>query len=311
MTQQGATKGRDTLIEEWHSRSSWQRFLLPSDFLDNVSAVSTEEFDCHKTTVEYLTMSDRVEAKTLTTSESTGYSRDLSYRPKEFKNETIRILSEASDERCGQCRGAGLIACDNCFGNGRIPCPRMMDCRECGETGRTRGRCLNCGGSGRATCDECAGTGRVDCDECNVDGNVECPNCDGEGNVVQGNLITRCFSHSTQVYCKLGDLPVGQYKNGLVHRHFQSIEGDIVRRPEFQKPARADIVLQRLTVHKYNVMSSRYQYNDKEFCLNRIVGGGCTKFVPMALPLSGMKVGVAALVLSASVVAISLTTIIL
>ena len=159
MTQQGTNMVRDALLEQWRSEARWQRFLLPGDFFDNVRTVSAEGFYCHKTTNEYLTMSEHTEAKTLKISQSRRYSDDLSYRPSKFRNETIRILSGTAEARCGNCTGVGTVACDNCSGNGRVICPRMMNCPECGRVGRKEKGCLNCGDSGRVPCNECAGTG--------------------------------------------------------------------------------------------------------------------------------------------------------
>ena len=306
MTQQGTNVVRDALLEQWRSEARWQRFLRPGDCFDKVRTVSEEGFYCHKTTNEYLTMSEHTEAKTLKISQSKRYSYDLNYRPSKFRNEIIRILSGAAEARCENCTGVGTVACDYCSGNGRVPCSIKMHCPECG--GEEKG-CLNCGDSGIVACNECAGTGTRECDGCNS-GRAECPACDGVGNMVRGNVTTRSFRSSTKVSCQLDGLPADQYKNGLERKHFQSMEGDVVEQ-EFQQPSSTAVVLQRRTVHRFEVMSRRYQYSDKEFCLNMIKGGGRKKFVSIALPLSGFKIGVAALVLGVTAFAIGLTAVLL
>ena len=326
MTQRGTNMVRDALLEQWRSEARWQRFLLPGDFFDKVRTVSQrfllpgdffdkvrtvseEGFCCHKTTNEYLTMSEHTEAKTLTISQSKRYSCDFNYRPSKFRDEIIGILSGAARARCGNCTGVGTVACDNCSGNGRVPCPIDMHCPECGWVGRKEKGCLNCRDSGIVHCNECAGTGTRECDGCNS-GRVECPDCDGDGIVVRGNVITRSFRSSTEVSCQLDSLPADQYKNGLELKHFQSMEGDVVQQ-ECQQPSRTAVVLQRRTVQRFEVMSRRYQYSDKEFCLNMIKGVGPRRFVSIALPLSGFKIGVAAFVLGVPAFAIGLTTVLL
>ena len=196
----------------------------------------------------------------------------------------------------------GAVACDNCSGNGRVICPRMMNCQECGGVGRKEKGCLNCGDLRIVPCNKCAGTGSLECDECNS-GIVECPACDGVGNLVRGNVITRSFRSCAEVSCQLDGLPADQYKNGLERKHFQSMEGDVVQR-EFQQPSRTDAVRQQRTVRRYEVMSRRYQYGDKEFYLNMIARGGRTKFVSLFLHCRrSLREGGSAAILPSSAIA--------
>ena len=175
MTQQGANNVRDALLEQWRSQSSWQRFLLPGDFYDYVSTVSAEGFYCHMTTQEYLTMSDRVEVKTMKNSQSTRYSTDLNYRPTEFKDKTFRILSGESDVLCTLCIGARRVSCDSCSGNGKFDCPETMNCPECGGKGRREEACRNCRGTGRVPRMVQGRYGRMQ------QGQTSCSSCRGRG----------------------------------------------------------------------------------------------------------------------------------
>ena len=45
----------------------------------------------------------------------------------------------------------------------------------------------------------------------------------------KATVITRSFSHNTEMSCQLDGLPVDHYKNGLNRKHFRSMAGDKVR----------------------------------------------------------------------------------
>ena len=77
MTTQSVNTATDELLEGWCQKAWLQRLLLPGDFLEKVSQVGAETLACHKTTNDYLVMSDKVEEKTLKLGQTGGYSTDL------------------------------------------------------------------------------------------------------------------------------------------------------------------------------------------------------------------------------------------
>ena len=120
---------------------------------------------------------------------------------------------------------------------------------------------------------------------------------------MSANVVYRKFTASAEFTHQLGNLAADQFKNGLTAKHFKSITGDLESR-QFEPPSSAEVVIQRRSGHSYDVLSCRYVYNDKEFYLNRITGGGNTKYATAGLPLSGKKVAITAVVVCALVLAL-------
>ena len=309
--------------------------FLPGGFMTSAKVVEAEDMVCRKTTMEYLTMSDRVELKTLKLHQARRYSTDLDYRPGEFEDKTIEIITGANNVGCGECSGGGRVECERCSGSGKARCPTTMSCPQCRGSGRQtgtcqhcsgsgkiphrrrgsdgeyrnettrcqscRGRgtfpvnCLNCGQTGRVTCSKCGGAGLVDCTRCSTTGEVVCDRCDGAGQLVSADIITRTFSHTTERTYQLTGLAADEFKNGLDGNHFKFMPGDLVSE-EFQNPADNGIVLQRQSVHSYDVLSRRYSYHDAEFCLNKITGSSDSKYVASGVPVSKIRtaIGIAA-----------------
>ena len=336
MTTQGsgtAQAAQDELLQEWRKKAWLKRLFLPGDFLTGVSLVGSENLVCRKTTMEYLDMNDQVEAKTMKGSEAGKYSTDVSYRPQEFKNETLRILNNAAAVRCDNCAGRGDVSCRNCAGRGQSACPPAQKCGQCrgagqrrqgcyqcngrGEvrqagflnsdkarcmtcsgSGKAMGPCDRCGGRGQTVCDRCRGSGMATCGSCQGSGLLDCARCGATGELVQGNVITRKFSRSTERTYQLSGLAADEFKNGLDGKCFNSMTGDLVSE-EFQTPTQNHIVLQQQSVHSYDVLSCRYSYHDEEFCLNKITGGSAVKYVASGVPFSTIKAAITGAALSA------------
>ena len=353
MAQRNTGQPLGVLLDEWHGQAWWQRLLLPGDFMDKVTLEEEEALTCHQTTIEYLTMSDVVEAETMKVKDSKFYSTDLGYRPSEFKNETCDIITDAVSIRCPKCSGSGRITCGRCSGDGRVNCSVTTSCSACNGSGKrsdscgrcdgsgkvdkpvtrygrgnfdrtawTRSSCPSCDGRGRhdspcasciggkVTCNKCGGRGSVNCGQCRTTGKVQCGRCDGEGQLVSANVIYRKFTASAEFTHQLSNLAADQFKNGLAAKHFKSITGDLAFQ-QFEPPSSGEIVLQRRSVHSYDVLSCRYAYNDKEFYLNRITGGGSTKYATAGLPLSGKKIAITAAVVCALVLALGVLWVLL
>ena len=212
---------------------------------------------------------------------------------------------------CGSCGGSGTRSesCGSCNGRGNVYAGTDKDgnmrgrpCPSCGGNGRSTSDCGNCSG-GRVTCDRCGGRGRVDCGKCgrsgiltcggcSGSGIVVCGTCRGSGSLVQAEIITRKFSHSKELAYQLSGLAENEFKNGLDGKHFKSMTGDLVSE-EFQTPANQSIVLQRQSVHSYDVLSHRYTYRDAPFSLNRITSDGASKYVASGVPLSKTRTAIA------------------
>lgn len=310
--------------------------------MDKVASRGGETLACHRTTMEFLTMSDQEQDRSLKLGETKGYSTDLDYRPSEFKNETRRIMTDAAYIKCSGCSGVGRVTCGSCSGDGWVSCSTTMSCSRCNGSGKLRDDCGACGGSGRvpkmvqgrygafqdgttscsscggrggherscgscsggrATCSKCSGRGRVNCGRCGTSGEVRCDRCDGVGELVSARIITRKFAASTQFTFQLSGLAADQFKNGLAAKHFNSMTGDLASQ-QFEPPGSAETVLQRRSLHSYDVLSGRYAYNDREFYLNRITAGGRTKYVTAGLPLSWKKIAISVAVVCASVLAV-------
>ena len=318
MAQRNTNQPLGVLLDEWRGQAWWQRLLLPGDFMDKVTLEEEEALTCHQTTIEYLTMSDVVEAETMKVKDSESYSTDLGYRPSEFKNETCDIITDAVSIRCQRCSGSGRVACGRCSGDGWVSCSTTMSCKRCNGSGKQwnsygRGRrdspCGSCIG-GKVTCNKCGGRGSVICGRCRTTGKVQCGRCDGEGQLVSANVTYRKFTASAEFTHQLSNLAADQFKNGLAAKHFKSITGDLAFQ-QFEPPSSGEIVLQRRSVHSYDVLSCRYAYNDKKFYLNRITGGGSTKYATAGLPLSGKKIAITAAVVCALVLALGVLWVLL
>lgn len=325
MASQNGGTTPDALISEWHGKAWLQRMFLPGDFLENVSKLAEENMVCRKTTMDYMVMSDQVESKALKTNDTLKYSTDEDYRPQEFKNETLKIITDAVRVRCYGCSGRGEVSCGSCSGSGEVRCDTTMNCPSCGGSGRREINCGGCGGSGqvsiaggrfgsencsscggsgkgtsscgscnggKVTCSRCGGRGRVICNRCSGSGEVACGQCDGTGELVEANIITRKFKRSTTLAHQLTGLAADEFKNGLAAKHFKSPAGDLIHQ-EYQTPATNDIVLQRQSIHSYDVLSHRYAFEDAEFWLNRISSGDGVKYAPAGLPFSRIRMAVA------------------
>ena len=317
---------QDSLLRVWSRKAFLQRLFLPQDFMENVSPTGEETLVCHKTTNDYLAMNDHAEKKTVKTGEAKRYSTNVSYRPKEFKNETLKIFADTKK-----------VTCDKCRGNRRVSCPTKQKCSGCGGSGRrektmsgthtssTPDRVVT-SGSGRfestttvrgssssrsyeykvkVICDKCSGRGEVTCSRCGGSGRVVCDRCSGAGVLVSGNLITRRFAHSQEMEYQLTGLEKNEFKNGLSGKHFRSVEGDLLS-SEYETPSDPETVLQRKNVHSYSVLSRQYSYKNAQFHLNEITSTNNMKHVATGLPFSKMRVAVAS-ILSSGVAAGAIT----
>ena len=327
MTTQSVNTATDELLEGWCQKAWLQRLLLPGDFLEKVSQVGAETLACHKTTNDYLVMSDKVEEKTLKLGQTGGYSTDLNYRPQEFKNETVKIINNASEVACNNCSGRGQAACPttercgSCSGSGQRD--RNDECRQCDGRGKVRQagfmnfddhHCMACSGRGkirtRGPCDRCAGRGQRTCSKCGGSGSVTCRRCEGSGRLVQGDVITRKFSCSKELTYQMSGLGENEFKNGLDGKHFKSLEGDLIYQ-QFQTPADPDTILEQKTVHSYDVLSHEYSYNGSSFRLNRITSGSALKYVASGVPLCKTKTAIAGGAFLAVAVAVAALVILL
>ncbi len=321
MATEESAVSRDGLFQEWRRKAYLRRLLLPQDFMENVTPCGQETMVCRKTTSDYVVMSDRVEKKTVRTGEAGKYSTDLSYRPTEFKDQTLRIFADKRQ-----------VQCDKCSGDRRVSCPTSTMCWQCGGKGRRKetkrgtrevtvpARTVTTG-SGRfetetripartstreyqykewVRCGKCKGSGQVTCSKCDGTGWVTCNRCSGVGFLVSGNLITREFRHSQEVEYQLTGMDTDQFKNGLEGRHFNSMVGDLVS-SEFQTPSNQETVLERKSVHSYDVLSRQYSYGEKQFHLNLITSNDEVKCLASGLPFSGLRVAAASIVASGAV----------
>ena len=308
------TQSRDKVFEEWHRRAFLQRLFLPSDFAQNVSAVSKENMVCHMTTNECLFMRDQAKRMTVKKNEVKKYSTDEDYRPQEFKDETLTIFTGATETRCSPCYGNGTFACpttskcSKCKGTGREDVDRCTICDGKGKVEASRGswygrerNCTFCRGTGKRyeRCYTCDGTGTVTCSTCRGTGSKNCDTCDGNGKVVRGQLVTRKFSAETEYEYQVSGLDKNEFKNGLEPKHFRSISGDPVS-SEFQATSDPETVLKRSSLHTFDVLSCAYSYRDEQFHLNQISSDCNTKLVATGLPLSKIRLAVAGIVPVAS-----------
>ena len=149
MTQRNTSQSLGVLLDEWRGQAWWQRLLLPDDFMDKVTLAEEEALTCHQTTIEYLTMSDDVEAETMKVKDSEFYSTDLDYRPSEFKNETCDIITDVAFIQCPKCSGSGRITCGKCSGAGWVKCSVTTSCSTCNGSGKRSDSCGRCDGSGK------------------------------------------------------------------------------------------------------------------------------------------------------------------
>ena len=196
MTTQSVNTTQDEMLEEWRQKAWLQRMFLPGDFVDQTSMVGSESLTCHKTVTECMVMSDQVETKTVRDRDAAKYSTDINYRPQEFKNETLRIITNSADVRCDKCAGGGRTSCPTtercgrCSGSGQRD--RNEECRQCDGNGEVRQagfmsfekqRCMTCSGRGKirtmGPCDRCAGRGQQTCGKCGGSGSVTCGQCEG------------------------------------------------------------------------------------------------------------------------------------
>ena len=316
------TQNQDAPLRVWSRRAFLQRLLLPQDFMETASHSGEETLTCLVATNDYLNMSDRAEKKTVKTSQAKRYSTNTGYRPKEFKNESLKILADAQRVQCAKCRG-----------NGKFPCATKQKCSGCGGKGRrkqsfsgtsthsTPDRVVS-SGAGRfestttirgssstssyeykveVICTDCTGRGQVTCKICSGSGWTTCGQCGGSGAMVSGTLIHRKFLHSRELEYHVSGLEKNEFKNGLDGKHFSSVEGDLVS-SEYKNPGHHEIVLRRENIHFYNVISREYSYKDKQFHLNQISSSSDMKYVASGLPFSKMRVAVASL-MSSGVVA--------
>ena len=164
--------------------------------------------------------------------------------------------------------------------------------------------CDRCGGRGSVGCNRCNRSGILTCNRCNGSGSVVCGTCDGAGELVKGDIITRKFSCSTDLTYRLSGLAANEFKNRLAAKHFKSMRGDL-ESEEFQTPANSDIVLQRQTIHSYEVLSHCYSYNGEEFWLNRITSGSALKYATSGLPISKTRTSIAGAAFFAAALAVS------
>ena len=161
---------------------------------------------------------------------------------------------------------------------------RERNCSFCRGTGKRYERCYTCDGKGTVTCRTCKGTGRKECEK-----------CDGGGKVVAGQVVTRKFSPEREYDFQLTGLERNAFKNGLESNHFRTMKGELVS-SEFVHPSGPETVLERSSIHKYDVVSCEYTYKDKPFHLNKITSGNDAKFVASTLPFSKVRLAVAGLV---------------
>ena len=224
------------VLSQWYRNAWLQKWWLPRDFLDQTGHVDGESFICIKRTVRSMTLREGKRTKTLKIKQTSAYSRDVTYVPAEFKNETVHILVDGI-----------RAACVSCSGRGEVPCPPEIDCPTCHGSTRTRERCIHCGGGGNVTmrpgdlttlrnCGYCSGngtvmvdctrcysrlgqlggpTGKVLCSTCSGSGAIPCKSCDAEGDVIRGTVLTRKFSSKVHAEHNIDGLGKNRFKNGL------------------------------------------------------------------------------------------------
>ena len=276
MANNSTASQQDALLTEWGRRSRLARLLRPGDLLQESVASGEEILECHRRTLDFLTMEDRVNSRVVKSAEARKYSPDLNYRPQDFRNQSLNLIDNAHEVLCANCSGLGLVSC-----------PTRMRCRDCGGSGRVRRNCDSCGGSGRVGLDrehhcmactdgkrevDCRNCrfGEVVCEQCNGRGYVDCNKCDTEGTLVQANFINRKFSASSQVNYQLSGLSENEFKNGLARKHFNSFPGNLIYQ-EYQAPQGQNTSMERLTIHSYDILSRQFSYKGDEFSLNSIV----------------------------------------
>ena len=185
---------------------------------------------------------------------------------------------------CAQCGSSGSKPCGRCNGSGN------KDCGQCSNSGSTP--CAQCKGSGSKDCGQCSSSGSRTCPQCKGTGSNKCDQCDGSGQMVQGDIVTRTFKPSTELTYQLSGLAENEFKNGLAAKHFASTKGDLINQ-QFQTPADPSTVMDRKSVHSYDVLSYRYAYKNSEFHLHQITSSRASKYVSSGLPLSWPRIGIA------------------
>lgn len=131
-----------------------------------------------------------------------------------------RVL-RAVGQTCTTCQGIGRLGCEDCHGQGKVPCGNkecvagMEVCRKCDGTRMENDRrdsrtvkqtCTHCQGRGIAPCEDCEGRGYEVCEDCKGLGDIACEDCDGKGHPptcedCRGNGVADCHRcRGTGVY---------------------------------------------------------------------------------------------------------------
>ena len=252
--------GREFLAR-WYSKQNLLRKLLaPGNFPGEAQLIRTEQFTCRRATTDFLKFSQTETTTELTLRDRQQYPNDvrlLDYIPADFKNETVRVITNEREVNCSDCRGQGQTycppaeECGRCSGGGgsacypEMICPtcdgtRLVVCRRCRGGGRTTDAmdrwhtCSACGGRGRWSCGTCLSQfgvpiGRVTCDLCMGSSWQECSRCSGRGELVcnickgRGYLnCLKCDADGRMVYA-------GMVTNTFSHTRdaqFLAVDGD-------------------------------------------------------------------------------------
>ena len=88
MANNSTASQQDALLTEWGRRSRLARLLRPGDLLQESVASGEEILECHRRTLDFLTMEDRVNSRVVKSAEARKYSPDLNYRPQDFRNQS-------------------------------------------------------------------------------------------------------------------------------------------------------------------------------------------------------------------------------
>ena len=317
----------NAILAQWYDKSKLDRWLLPRDFLTEVQpGDGVDESTCTKRTTKSLTVSERETIKTLKVREQVKYTTPIGYMPTGFKNETVHIM-----------RDGAAANCNTCYGRGAVECPPEVLCPLCGGTAQAQGQCRHCEGTGLVTvfgegaprartvrcrrdgcrdgiyqgdCPRCrsphgtrhGSTGKIQCPRCNGAGELPCRACASEGQVIHAKILTRKFSHRTDVVFNSDGLDRNKFRNGIKRYHFWRLKGNLLSDDIEEYPDRAGVVRRQETVEVFDIRTATFTYKGKPFTVSSIMGEK-EKFITAKAPFAKKKL--AAFYAAASVVGIA------
>lgn len=303
----------DAILAQWYDKSKLDRWLLPRDFLNEVQLGDTvDESTCTKYTTKSLAMSERETIKTLKLKDQMKYTTPLGYVPTGFKNETVHIMLNGAAVNCSVCSGRGMIdcppevPCQRCEGKARV----QEVCRDCKGSGQVKVfraaiddyQTVRCNRSGcrngiyQGDCPRClsphgtrhGSTGMVQCSRCNGVGELPCRACASEGQVIRAKILTRKFSHSTNVVFNSDGLDRNKFRNGIKRYHFWRLKGNLLSDDIEEYPDHAGVVRRQETVEVFDIRTATFTYKGKPFTVSSIMGEK-EKFVTAKAPFAKKK----------------------